>query len=48
MMQQHEQAPVKVAYPRANRQWLEELCALHDMGKASSEFRGSTATWIRN
>ncbi|MCW8162894.1 site-specific DNA-methyltransferase [Stutzerimonas stutzeri] len=39
VMQQHEQAPVKVAYPRANRQWLEELCALHDMGKASSEFQ---------
>ncbi len=38
VMQQHEQAPVKVAYPRANRQWLEELCALHDAGKASSEF----------
>ncbi|WP_296554654.1 DNA methyltransferase [Pigmentiphaga sp.] len=39
VMQQHEQAPVKVAYPRANRQWLEELCALHDTGKASSEFQ---------
>ncbi|OWT58381.1 site-specific DNA-methyltransferase [Candidimonas nitroreducens] len=39
VMQQHEQAPVQVAYPRANRQWLEELCALHDAGKASSEFR---------
>lgn len=39
VMQQHEQAPVKVAYPRANRQWLEELCALHDAGKASLEFR---------
>ncbi len=37
VMQQHEQAPVKVAYPRANRQWLEELCALHDAGKASPE-----------
>jgi len=39
VMQQHEQVPVKVAYPRANRQWLEELCALHDAGKASSEFQ---------
>ncbi len=39
VMQQHEQAPVKVAYPRANGQWLEELCALHDTGKAPSEFR---------
>ena len=39
VMQQHEQAPVKVAYPRANRQWLEELCALHDAGKASTEFQ---------
>lgn len=39
VMQQHEQAPVKVAYPRANRQWLEELCALHDTGKVSSEFQ---------
>jgi len=39
VMQQHEQAPVKVAYPRANRQWLEELCALHDAGKASPEFQ---------
>ncbi|AEO41420.1 site-specific DNA-methyltransferase [Xanthomonas euvesicatoria] len=39
VMQQHEQAPVQVAYPRANRQWLGELCALHDAGKASSEFQ---------
>ncbi|MFG9904574.1 DNA methyltransferase [Pseudomonas aeruginosa] len=39
VMQQHEQAPVKVAYPRANRQWLEELCALHDAGKVSPEFQ---------
>lgn len=39
VMQQHEQAPVKVAYPRANRQWLEELCAVHDAGKASPEFQ---------
>lgn len=39
VMQHHEQAPVKVAYPRANRQWLEELCALHDAGKASPEFQ---------
>ncbi|UYK80744.1 site-specific DNA-methyltransferase [Xanthomonas sacchari] len=39
VMQQHEQAPVKVAYPRANRQWLEALCALHDAGKASSQFQ---------
>ncbi|SHF55639.1 adenine-specific DNA-methyltransferase [Lampropedia hyalina DSM 16112] len=39
VMQQHEQDPVKVAYPRANRQWLEELCALHDAGKASTEFQ---------
>ena len=39
VMQQHEQAPVKVAYPRANRQWLEELCALHDTGKVSTEFQ---------
>lgn len=38
VMQQHEQDPVKVAYPRANRQWLEELCALHDTGKVSPEF----------
>jgi len=39
VMQHHEQAPVKVAYPRTNRQWLEELCALHDSGKASPEFQ---------
>jgi adenine-specific DNA-methyltransferase len=39
VMHQHEQMPVKVAYPRTNRQWLEELCALHDAGKASSEFQ---------
>lgn len=39
VMQHHEQAPVKVAYPRANRQWLEELCALHDAGKASPDFQ---------
>ncbi|MEB2398443.1 MAG: DNA methyltransferase [Alcaligenaceae bacterium] len=39
VMQHHEQAPVKVAYPRANRQWLGELCALHDAGKASPEFQ---------
>ncbi len=39
VMQHHEQAPVKVAYPRANRHWLEELCALHDTGKASTEFQ---------
>ncbi|NID15691.1 site-specific DNA-methyltransferase [Luteibacter yeojuensis] len=39
VMQQHEQAPVKVAYPRANRQWLEELCAPHGTGKTSSEFQ---------
>jgi adenine-specific DNA-methyltransferase len=39
VMQHHEQAPVKVAYPRANRQWLEELCSLHDAGKASPEFQ---------
>ena len=39
VMQQHEQAPVKVAYPRANRQWLTELCALHDAGKASQEWQ---------
>lgn len=39
VMQHHEQAPVKVAYPRANRQWLEELCALHDAGKASPELQ---------
>jgi adenine-specific DNA-methyltransferase len=38
-MQHHEQAPVQVAYPRANRQWLEELCILHDAGKASPEFQ---------
>lgn len=39
VMQHHEQAPVKVAYPRANRQWLEELCALHDAGKVPPEFQ---------
>lgn len=39
VMQHHEQAPVKVAYPRANRQWLEELCAVHDAGKASPELQ---------
>ena len=39
VMQHHEQAPVKVAYPRTNRQWLGELCALHDAGKASPEFQ---------
>lgn len=39
VMQHHEQAPVQVAYPRANRQWLEELCVLHDAGKASSVFQ---------
>jgi adenine-specific DNA-methyltransferase len=39
VMQHHEQAPVKVAYPRANRQWLEELCSLHEAGKASPEFQ---------
>ena len=39
VMQQHEQAPVKVAYPRANRHWLGELCALYDAEKASPEFQ---------
>lgn len=39
VMQHHEQAPVQVAYPRVNRQWLGELCALHDAGKASPEFQ---------
>ncbi|WP_186188805.1 site-specific DNA-methyltransferase [Burkholderia gladioli] len=39
VMQQHEQAPVQVAYPRANRQWLEELCALHDAGEVFPELR---------
>ncbi|HDS1128921.1 TPA: site-specific DNA-methyltransferase [Stenotrophomonas maltophilia] len=39
VMQHHEQAPVKVAYPRANGQWLGELCALHDAGKASRDFQ---------
>nr|WP_228441950.1 DNA methyltransferase [Xanthomonas campestris]WVL59815.1 DNA methyltransferase [Xanthomonas campestris pv. barbareae] len=39
VMQHHEQAPMQVAYPRANRQWLEELCALHDAGKVSQEFQ---------
>lgn len=39
VMQHHEQVPVKVAYPRTNRQWLGELCALHDAGKASPEFQ---------
>ncbi|MCC5094348.1 MULTISPECIES: site-specific DNA-methyltransferase [Xanthomonas] len=39
VMQHHEQAPVQVAYPRANRQWLEELCALHNAGKVSPEFQ---------
>ncbi|HDR9140393.1 TPA: site-specific DNA-methyltransferase [Burkholderia vietnamiensis] len=39
VMQQHEQAPVQVTYPRANRQWLEELCALHDAGNVSPEFQ---------
>ena len=39
VMQQHEQAPVQVAYPRANRQWLDELCALHDAGQMPEELR---------
>ncbi|WP_421705423.1 site-specific DNA-methyltransferase [Alloalcanivorax xenomutans] len=39
VMQHHEQAPVQVAYPRANKQWLEELCAQHDAGKVSEEFQ---------
>lgn len=39
VMQHHEQAPVRVAYPRANRQWLDELYALHDASKASPEFQ---------
>ena len=39
VMQHHEQAPVKVAYPRANQHWLTELCALHDAGKASPELQ---------
>lgn len=39
VMQHHEQAPVKVAYSRANREWLEELCALHDAGKVLPEFQ---------
>lgn len=37
VMQQHEQAPLKVTYLRANRQWLQELCALHDAGKAAPQ-----------
>ncbi|UHL64065.1 site-specific DNA-methyltransferase [Paralcaligenes sp. KSB-10] len=39
VMQHHEQAPVQVTYPRANRQWLDELCALHDTGKMPLEFQ---------
>ena len=39
VMQAHEQAPVKVTYPRANHQWLEELCAAHDAVKMSPEFQ---------
>ncbi|QIM47951.1 site-specific DNA-methyltransferase [Pusillimonas sp. DMV24BSW_D] len=39
VMQHHEQAPIQVTYPRANRQWLDELCALHDTGKMSLEFQ---------
>ncbi len=39
VMQHHEQAPVKVVYPRANSQWLEELCTLHDSGKAHYEVK---------
>lgn len=39
VMQHHEQAPVRVAYPRTNRQWLEGLCALHDAEMASPEFQ---------
>lgn len=39
VMQHHEQAPVQVTYPRANPQWLDELCALHDTGKMPPEFQ---------
>ncbi|MDN5841929.1 MAG: site-specific DNA-methyltransferase [Alcaligenaceae bacterium] len=39
VMQQHEQAPVQVAYPRANRQWLEDLCALHDTDQMAPELQ---------
>lgn len=39
VMQQHEQAPVQVVYPRANREWLSELCALHDFRKLAPELQ---------
>jgi len=31
--------PKQVSYPRHNAQWLSELAALHDLGKASPEFQ---------
>jgi possible DNA methylase len=37
VMQQHEQAPLKVTYLRANRQWLQELCTLYGAGKAAPQ-----------
>ncbi|WP_426800942.1 site-specific DNA-methyltransferase [Xanthomonas campestris] len=39
VMQHHEQASVQVAYPRANRKWLDELCALHNGGEVAAEFQ---------
>jgi adenine-specific DNA-methyltransferase len=39
VMQQHQQKPVQVAYLRANRQWLEELCILHNADKAPPQDR---------
>ncbi|UUE99047.1 hypothetical protein NDY24_04195 [Xanthomonas hortorum pv. pelargonii] len=49
VMQHHEQAPVQVAYPRANRQWLGELCALHDGERFPRNSSSSlTATSIHN
>ena len=32
VMTERDKKPVQVRYPRANRQWLEQLCALHEAG----------------
>jgi adenine-specific DNA-methyltransferase len=39
VMAKDEQSPRPVAYPRANTQWLSDLAALHDLGKASDAFQ---------
>jgi adenine-specific DNA-methyltransferase len=39
VLEKQKLAPVQVRYPRQNTQWLSELAALHDAGKAAPEFQ---------